>query len=577
MSSDSLNSDLTNFTTIDYVSFVLVLGISVGIGLYFAIWFKGRENTPEDYFLGGRDMGVIPVAVSLSVTFISGILIIGFTTVVYQFGTYPWLDCFTFLIMTLCVVFLFLPIFYEVKLPSTFGYIRLRFGRKAQLMASFISIVTATLYVSVNLYIPALVLNFTLGTSILTGTLVLGSCCIFYTTFGGFRAVIWADFFQACLIVLCNVAIVYIGLKLVGGFEEVWDASERGGRIIIFDFDPDPTIRFSTLNFLFGSTFVVTQQFGLNQSSIQRYLSTSSIKKARCVAVIFYVNISVVMLLCVLTGLIIYAYYENCDPVSSGIVREPDQIVPLFVMEMAHHLSGLSGIFVAGIVAGCLSTMSSCLNSSTVCLYEDFLRPYLPEMSNQKTCNLLKMVTVVLGCLQIILVFVIMKIGSIITILLTLMGLTNGSMLGLFTMGMLVPKANQTGAIAGTVTSIVCVAVVLYGGLYKKPDPTLPVNTEGCHHNFTSLLNHSNFEEPDDLPLIFRISFMYYGTMGFVIAYLVGVPVSLLTGGNTITDQRLLAPFLRRKNQEVPGTNIPERIDLFSGYSNLDINASSRT
>ncbi|GAB0097879.1 hypothetical protein DMENIID0001_135580 [Sergentomyia squamirostris] len=562
MFSDTLNSD---FTTIDYVSFVLVLGISVGIGLYFGIWFKRRQNTPEDYFLGGRNMGVIPVAISLSVTFISGVTIIGFTTDVYNFGTQPWLHCITNLVMTLCVVFLFLPIFYEVKLPSTFGYIRLRFGRKAQLLASFISIVSATLYVSVNLYIPALVLNFTLGTSILTGTLVLGSCCIFYTTFGGFRAVIWADLFQACLIVLCNVAIVYIGLKLVGGVEEVWDASERGGRIIIFDFDPDPTIRFSTWNFIFGNTFVVTQQFGLNQSSIQRYLSTSSLRKARSAAVIFYGIYSILLLLCVLTGMIIYAYFENCDPVLGGLVRKPDQIVPLFVTEMAHYFPGLSGIFVAGIVAGCLSTMSSFLNSTTVCLYEDFLRPVLPEMSNQKTCNLLKVLTMVLGCVQIGLVFVVQRLGTIVTILLTLLGLTTGSSLGLFTMGMLVPKANQTGAIAGTVTSIVCVAGVIYGGLNKKPSPTLSMSTEGCLHNFTSPLTPSNFEEPDDrddLPLIFRISFMYYATIGIAIVYLVGVPVSLLTGGNKITDQRLLAPFLRRKNQEVPGTIIPERIDL---------------
>ncbi|GAB0089038.1 hypothetical protein DMENIID0001_035160 [Sergentomyia squamirostris] len=563
MYSDNLKSDFTDFTTTDYVALILVLGISIVIGLYFGFYFKGKQNTPEDYFLGGRNMGVIPVAISLSVTFISGITIIGFTTTVYQFGTYPWLYCFSILIMTLCVVFLFLPIFYEVKLPSTFGYIRLRFGRKAQLLASFISIVSATLYVSVNLYIPALVLNFTLGISILTGTLILGLCCIFYTTFGGFRAVIWADLFQACLIVLCNVAIVYIGLKLVGGVEEVWDASERGGRIIIFDSSTDPTIRFSTLNFFFGSTFVVTQQFGLNQTSIQRYLSTSSMKKARSVAVMFYVIYSVLMLLCVLTGLIIYAYYENCDPVSSGIVREPDQIVPLFVMELAHHLSGLSGIFVAGIVAGCLSTMSSCLNSSTVCLYEDFLRPYLPEMSNQKTCNLLKMITVVLGCLQIILVFVIMKLGSIVTILLTVLGLTTGSILGLFTMGMLVPQANQTGAFAGTVTSIVAVAVVIYGGLYKKPDPTLPMSTEGCLHNFTSPLKTSDLEQRDfDLPWIFRISFMYYGTIGIAIVYLVGVPVSLLTGGNEITDQRLLAPLIRRNNQGEPNRSIPEGVDL---------------
>ncbi|GAB0087704.1 hypothetical protein DMENIID0001_020430 [Sergentomyia squamirostris] len=119
-------------------------------------------------------------------------------------------------------------------------------------------------------------------------------------------------------------------------------------------------------------------------------------------------------------------------------------------------------------------------------------------------------------------------------------------MLGLFTLGMLVPKANQKGAIAGTLTSFVCVAIIIYGGLYKKPDQILDLSTAGCLHDFKSSLNSSNSEEPEnDLPSlawIFRISFMYYATIGIAIVYLVGWPVSLLTGGNKITNQKLLAP-----------------------------------
>ncbi|GAB0097891.1 hypothetical protein DMENIID0001_135730 [Sergentomyia squamirostris] len=564
MFSDNLNSD---FTTIDYVSFVLVLGISVGIGLYFGIWFKRRQNTPEDYFLGGRDMGVIPVAISLLGTFVSGMSMIGIAAEVYLFGTLHWMFIITFLIMTLVGIYVFLPIFHELQLPSTFGYIKLRFGRKAQLLASLMSMLTTTILAAVNLYVPALVLNYILGTSILTGTLAIGTCCIFYTTFGGFRAVVWADLFQSVIILLCTITLIYIGLRITGGFSEVWNVCDQGGRLKLYDLSLDPTVRLTTWSYLFGNTFVAIQQFSLNQNSMQRYLSTSSLAKARSVAVVFYIAYVTTLLLSMATGMVIYTYYKNCDPVSSGLVRKPDQVMALFVMEMVQHLPGLPGIFVAGIVAGCLSTMSSLLNSTTVCLYEDFLRPILPEMSNQKTCNLLKVLTIALGCVHIGLVFVVQKLGTIVTILLTLLGLTSGPMLGLFTLGMLVPKANQTGVIAGTLTSIVCVAVVIYGGLNKKPDPILPMSTQGCLHNFTSPLNPSNFEEPEDLPLIFRISFMYYATIGIAIVYLVGWPVSLLTRGNTITDQRLLAPFLRRKNQEVPEAIIPERIDLLPDKS----------
>ncbi|GAB0097883.1 hypothetical protein DMENIID0001_135620 [Sergentomyia squamirostris] len=560
----------SQFNTIDYVAFVVVFVVSYLIGLYYAVWSKRRQNTPEDYFLGGRNMGVIPVAISLLATFVSGINMIGMSTDVYLFGTLHWMYIVTFLIMTIVVIYVFLPIFYDLQLASTFEYIKLRFGRKAQLLASLISMITTTLLVAVNLYVPALILNYILGTSILTGTMFLGTCCIFYTTFGGFRAVVWADLFQTVIILLCSFVILSIGLRMTGGVYEVWNVCDQGGRLKLYDLSLDPTIRLTTWGYLFGNTLVALQQFGLNQSSIQRYLSTSSMTKARSVAVVFYIGYVTTLLLSIATGMVIFTYYKNCDPITSGLVRKPDQVVALFVMEMSQHLPGLQGIFVAGIVAGCLSTMSSFLNSTTVCLYEDFLRPVLPEMSNQKTCNLLKVLTIVLGCVQIGLVFVVQKLGTIVTIIFTVIGLTGGTMLGLFTLGMLVPKANQTGAITGTVTSIVCVAVVIYGGLNKKPCPTLSMSTDGCLHNFTSPLNPSNFEEPeesDDLPLIFRISFMYYATIGIAMVYLVGWPVSLLTGGNTITDQRLLAPFLRKNDLEEPEKAILEKVDLLPDKS----------
>ncbi|GAB0101000.1 hypothetical protein DMENIID0001_171170 [Sergentomyia squamirostris] len=553
----------SQFNTTDYVAFILVFLISYIIGLYYMMWSKRRQNTPEEYFLGGRNMGIIPVATSLLATFMSGINMIGMTTDVYLYGTLHWMYILTFLLMTLTVTLVFLPIFHELQLPSTFGYLNLRFGRKVQLLASMISMITASVYVAISLYVSALVLNYILGISIFIGTIILGACCIFYTTFGGFRAVIWADLFQSVLILLCSIVVLYIGLQLVGGVNQVWNACDKGGRLTFYDFNVDPTIRLTTWGYIFGNTFAVTHQFGLNQSSIQRYLSTSSLSKARSVAIIFYIAYVSTLLLSIATGMMIFSYYKNCDPITSGLVRKPDQLVPLFVMEMAQHLPGLPGIFVAGIIAGCLSTMSSFLNSTTVCLYEDFLRHILPEMSNQKTCHLLKILTILLGCLQIALVFVIEKLGTIVTVLFTLLGLTGGTMLGLFTLGMLVPKANQTGAIAGTLTSFVCVAGIIYGGLFKRPDPILPLSIEGCQHNFTSSLHLLKLDETeDDLPWIFRISFMYYGTLGIAIVYVVGLPVSLLTGGDKITDQRLLAPFIRKTYQEKVQRFTPERVDL---------------
>lgn len=46
---------------------------------------------------------------------------------------------------------------------------------------------------------------------------------------------------------------------------------------------------------------------------------------------------------------------------------------------------------------------------------------------------------------------------------------------------------------------------------------------------------------------LFRISFMYFSFIGFIVVFLVGYPVSLMTSDNSIVDERLLTPFMRSK------------------------------
>lgn len=57
--------------------------------------------------------------------------------------------------------------------------------------------------------------------------------------------------------------------------------------------------------------------------------------------------------------------------------------------------------------------------------------------------------------------------------------------------------------------------------------------------------------EPDTTFWLFRISFMYYTFIGVMVVFLVGYPVSILTGGNVVQDERLMTPFLRRKTNLV--------------------------
>ena len=62
------------FGLVDYCVFGATLLLSLLIGVYHAV--RGKQ-TNEDLLLGGRSMSILPVAVSIMVSFLSAILILG--------------------------------------------------------------------------------------------------------------------------------------------------------------------------------------------------------------------------------------------------------------------------------------------------------------------------------------------------------------------------------------------------------------------------------------------------------------------------------------------------------------------
>jgi len=60
---------------------------------------------------------------------------------------------------------------------------------------------------------------------------IAGTVCIFYTTMGGLKAVVWTDVFQVCVMSIGFVAILIRGSNLVGGFSKAWSIGYKGGRV----------------------------------------------------------------------------------------------------------------------------------------------------------------------------------------------------------------------------------------------------------------------------------------------------------------------------------------------------------
>ena len=142
--------------------------------------------------------------------------------------------------------------------------------------------------------------------------------------------------------------------------------------------------------------------YGFNQAQVQRYMSISSTRGAKQALFLNAFGAALIVFLSALIGLIIYAYYANCDPYTNKQIQEIDQILPYFVMDVLGDKKGLPGILLAAIFSGSLSTVSSGLNSLAAVVLEDVYKRLLGrKMSDQVAATLRKTFGIILIAIAI--------------------------------------------------------------------------------------------------------------------------------------------------------------------------------
>lgn len=151
-----------------------------------------------------------------------------------------------------------------------------------------------------------------------------------------------------------------------------------------------------------GLTSMWISGVGISPECVQRFVAIPKKSDAVKAAWIFGVGHIFIKLFAVYNGMLIFAKYsmKKCDPIFNGDVEKYDQIFPYFVMDVSRNIPGLSGLFIVGALSASLSSLSSCLNSLSGLIYEDFIRPCLPNVTDRMTSTIMKVVTFGIGKAQ---------------------------------------------------------------------------------------------------------------------------------------------------------------------------------
>ncbi|XP_036386670.1 sodium-coupled monocarboxylate transporter 1 [Megalops cyprinoides] len=558
---------VASFSVWDYVVFAgTVLG-AAAIGLFQA--FRGRKETSSaEFLLGGRQMTAVPVAMSLTASFMSGITVIGTPAEAYRYGTPFWLFSISYSIMSAITAEIFVPLFYRLGITSTYEYLEMRFNKAIRVVGTSMYIIQTALYTGMVIYAPALALNQITGLDLWGVLVATGAVCILYCTLGGLKAVIWTDVFQMVIMLAGFVAVIAQGAVLQGGLTKIWDDARQGGRLNTFDFDPDPLKRHTFWTIVVGGSLMWVSIYSINQSQVQRYISCKTMTHAKMSLYVNMVGLWATVSLAMFSGLAMYSIYKNCDPLTNSDVEAPDQMLPYLVMAILAEFPGVPGLFVAAAYSGTLSTVSSSINALVAVTVEDFIKPKWSNLSEKQVSWINMGLSVFFGALCIAMAAVASLMGSILQAALSIFGMISGPLLGLYLLGMFLRSANSTGGLVGLITGLI---VTLWVGIGAQvypplPDKTLPLNVSvaGCLYN-NSHSQDSNFTTmapwssavtltplpPDDRPEIadnwYSLSYLYFCPLGSLVTIIIGMAVSAATGG---CKQRKVRPelFVRKRD-----------------------------
>uniref|UniRef100_A0A3Q2QV79 Solute carrier family 5 member 8, like n=1 Tax=Fundulus heteroclitus TaxID=8078 RepID=A0A3Q2QV79_FUNHE len=521
---------VASFSVWDYVVFAGTILGAASIGLFQAI--RGRKNTSsEEFLLGGRQMTAVPVAMSLTASFMSGITVIGTPAEAYRFGTAFWLFGFSYAIMSAITAEIFVPLFYRLGITSAYEYLEMRFNR-------LIRMIGTSMYI-VQTVIACLVIMESFSDCTVTGLdlwgvlVATGVVCIIYCTLGGLKAVIWTDVLQMVIMLAGFIAVIARGAVLQGGLSVIWEDAGNGGRLEAFDFDPDPLKRHTFWTIVVGGSIMWVSIYSINQSQVQRYISCKTLGQAKLSLYVNMVGLWVTVSLAVFSGLTMFSIYKNCDPFSNGDINTSDQLLPYLVMDILAVFPGIPGLFVAAAYSGTLSTVSSSINALVAVTVEDFIFPFYKDLTpKQITWMNMGLIDIYTFYFQAAL---------------SIFGMISGPLLGLYLLGMLFRTTNSKGGLTGLIIGLVLtlwvgIGAQLYPPTADKTNP-LPLSTAGCNKTMdlnsttaTPWTSPATMTPQADLrpPLAdswYSLSYVYFSTFGMLTTIVSGLLVSIITGG----------------------------------------------
>jgi len=531
--------------TIDWLTvgayFLLVFGLS---------WWVIRKNkdTPDDYFLAGRNLGWFIIGASIFASNIGSEHLVGLAgsgatdgVAMAHYELHAW--------CLLVLAWVFVPFYMRSRVFTMPQFLEKRFSPAARWVLSVISLVAYVLTkIAVAIFAGGIVFSVLLPEVHFLGmdSFWIGSILIIvltgaYTVLGGLRAVAYTDTLQTFTLVIGSALVTIFGLHALGGWGalreicgsemfNLWKplvpAGIEGTWAPVMETGADGEVvrqawyfngNYPWLGMLFCAPIIGLWYWCTDQYIVQRALGAPNEQQARRGSLWAGFLKLLPVFIFIIPGMICFALATSGKVETlQQTLMEGDEInrveaqaaFPLLVKHMLP--VGVRGFVVAGLLAALMSSLSSVFNASATLFTMDFYSRLHPNVSEHKLVWIGRIATTVMVVIGLAWIPVIQGSHGLYHYLQGVQAYLAPPIFVVFFLGVFMKRLNAKGCLAALVVGFLL-------GLFRLAVDT-PVTLWGTEYAEGSLLWIVN-----------NIFFQYYSLVIFLVCIVVMVGVSYLT------------------------------------------------
>ena len=451
---------VSSLTWPDYAVVVLALAVLVAIG----VALSREQRDTADFFLARRRVPWWAACMSFLATEISAVTIISVPATAYS-ENWEYIQFFVgSSLAKLAVAFLFIPAFYRHDVTTIYEFLAHRFGRATQVTASLFFFVTRLAGSGVRLMAAALAVSILMGWPLVPTLAVFTVVSIVYIATGGVKAIVWTNVFQALAFLVAGAATLgYLLAHIDGGLATVVRVAGEAGRLNVVNWGPAPSapdfwrrvltepniVWVAVLNGIVGSMAA----FGTDHDLMQRLLTVETRGESQRTLALTPVGTLLTLIIYLGLGASLFTFYAQHPGLP---VSRPDEILPHYVGQVMPAV--LRGVMLSAIV---LASIDSPLGSLAASFVTDIYRPLLARDRDERHyLRVSRAAVIVFGVILAGIAYAFSFFDNILWLAFKIAGVTFGSLLGVFLLGLLTRRRVADGA---NVAAMILMAAVNLG------------------------------------------------------------------------------------------------------------------